>query len=157
MDAAAKNRAAAVIASVRPGEELPIGATPAGFTRRRAGRISLDVPARLTPPSAFVFASGDASLSIAISGSVQSWSLPAGEILDREMEAFFVDGTPATIIRFVLLRNPLADDRRWAYRRAQIIFDDGVTVQLEGRAPVEQSGVLDEAFRNSIRNVRRTD
>jgi hypothetical protein len=155
MDAAAKNRVGTIIASVGPGDETTTRPTPTGFAWHRAGRISLLIPSRLTPPSAFVFASRDVSLSIAINGSPVSWIPPAGEVVDREMETGIVDGVPATFIRFVALRNPFGDDRRWAYRQGQIIFDDGVTVQVEGKAPVEQSGGLDEAFRSFIRNVRR--
>ncbi len=155
MDAAAVTRLRIIMASVRPGEDMVGEPVPTGFARRRAGRITLLVPLRLKPPAAFVFAAQDVRLSVAISAAPVPWPLPPGEIVDLETESGIVDSVPALLKRFVLLPNAFEGNRRWAHLQGRIAFDDGVTVQVEGKAPVEQSGSLDQAFRAVIRTVRR--
>ncbi len=159
-DTAAESRMRSILASATSSGAAP-AAAPArpGFTRHRAGRVSLDVPNRLAPPSEFFFATGDGSvkLSFTVYASPTIWSFPAGEMQESASEMVVIDHIPATVQRFVLVRSQIGDDQRWAYRRCQIVFDDGVTVQIEGYAADDLASALDRHFGDFIRSVRQSD
>ena len=156
LNAAVGARLQRILSSVSLGENTP-QRTVGGFARRRAGRISLDVPERLIPPSAFSFASseGDVRLGIRIYEHRTVWKFPSGKILDQFAEAVETDDMPISIMSFAMIRDVAGKEERWSYRHSQIVFDDGVAVHVDGDAPSERSAILHAAFRRVVASVQQ--
>jgi hypothetical protein len=159
LDAAALSRLRRILSSVVPEEQTTPRPVAAGFTRRSAGRITLDVPSALNPPSTFSFDSrdGKVTLELSIFPHPTLWTFPAGAISERRFESVIVDHTPSTIQSFVLTNSGSGGYDRFQYLYGEVRFDDEVMVHLEGRAPVELSDKLIGPFREMFRSVHRLE
>jgi hypothetical protein len=159
MDPSAVSRMRKILASVRPDEDPDARPAGPGFMRYRAGRISIDIPQRLKPPLGYSFGSADGKVSLDVNfyEKPANWSYPDGEILDLQIESSKVRGTPVSMLRFDIIRNVPDPGSRWSYRHAQIVYDDGVTLHVDGNGPAEQAVVLDRAFREFTANVNRQE
>jgi len=159
IDPSAVSRLGKILASVRPDEDPEARSAGGGFIRYRAGRVTLDIPQKLNPPMGYSFASTDGKVILDVNfyPKPANWSYPAGEILDGHREYTKVRGAPVRLLRYDIIRSVPDPGSRWTYRHAEIGYDDGVTVQIDGNAPAELAMVLEGAFREFTGNVGRLE
>jgi hypothetical protein len=159
MDPAAEGRLRKILASVGPGEDPDARPAGAGFKRYQTGRISIDIPQKLNPPLGYSFESMDGEVSMSVNFYEQpaNWGFPEEEILDRNGEIVKIRGIPVTMLSYDIIRNVPDPGSRWTYRHAQIGYDDGVTVHINGNALAESGAELDRAFRELTGNVSRLE
>lgn len=159
LDPTSTTRLRRILASVGPWDEVLPKPSPPRFIRYDAGRIALDVPESLTPPSSYSFTSPDLKLALdfAIFPQPTLWTPPTGEVGKRSFETVTVDRIHSVIQSFAATDIGAGQPEPRQYMHGEIHFDDEVTVHVDGRAPAELSDKLNEAFRVLFQSVQRKD
>ncbi len=140
------------------------GAAPAGFVRRSAGQMTLDVPAGLQPPRVYLFISADERIRLTINENLAKAG-PTPLAPDENLRARTADGSQLGELRssdFTVgggrgslvgstLTSPAG--KRSAVFQGLVVFEGNVMVQYGGQGPVESAKEVEAAVRALQSNI----
>jgi hypothetical protein len=150
--------------AILAGRPRPGAATAsAGFTRRAAGQMTLDVPASLRPPPVYLFTSTDEKISLTINENTAASSPSAAP--EDNLRAQTADGSKLGELRSSdiavgggrgrltssTLTSPAG--RRTAVWQGVLFFDQKWIVQFSGEGPLEQAKEVEAAVAALQRSI----
>lgn len=149
--------------------------TSRGYTRYQAGRVVLDVPDSLLPPSTYHFISSDKQMSLSLtihnqttnSGQFRTLeqeiadSIQYGAVIkDRQTQEISTDHGEAVITSFIEeIEEPWAMTQR-AVCLIQLRLDNGARFTLRGHSPAAQQEIIKDktlTLMHSIKAHQRLD
>lgn len=164
-DEKAAQRFQHMLSSVVPARKEPTASSPAGYVRRWAKRMSLDVPAVLAPPRNYQFAAKDrATLVLSAYSNDPAMRAPTeieeraqdsargAELGETERSPFYSPHAEGLILTYSLTSHDPGLPEREEVRRAHLTLSDGTIVHVAARGPMG-SAEMETAFLRLIESV----
>jgi hypothetical protein len=155
-----------IAGSIRPFALKPDGGK-AGFTRRRLGRVTMEVPSHLRPPSQYIFSipvedgsiklviwrPGDSDPPASLSSLMAQDAAIAGTLGPSFSDTLNAEGGTASVLRYTITRREYDVSKEIAVNRGRLKFASGVIASVTALSSVKLEMQTERIFRTFLQSL----